>query len=92
MCGDDNAQTGESYEDVGSPPRVWGRLGYCGGAVFYYRFTPTCVGTTYLHDASKFERRFTPTCVGTTWCAANGAAVVAVHPHVCGDDEIELTP
>jgi len=52
-CGDDYIDGSHKAADVGSPPRVWGRLGRGCFASPHIRFTPTRVGTTGLEDPER---------------------------------------
>src|SRR5690606_33027899 len=45
--GDDSATDLMNRHWTGSPPRAWGRRRGSPPALFLYRFTPTCVGTTH---------------------------------------------
>ena len=78
------------YDDnIGSPPRVWGRCHQCFCKALFARFTPTCVGQM-LHSRAKIcLLRFTPTCVGQISKFGSSLRSNSVHPHVCGADDVE---
>ena len=70
----------------GSPPRVWGILTI--GTDFRYadRFTPTCVGNTFIgSELIVLLDGSPPTCVGNTLFLWRPCSTNAVHPHVCGE-------
>ncbi len=50
--GDGSAMTRRKPRQRGSPPRTWGRRWREVSDAQAIRFTPTCVGTTYLHSPS----------------------------------------
>src|SRR5205085_977877 len=50
--GDDRYVNQDCPFPGGSPPRAWGRLGAMGPRPLRWRFTPTCVGTTYTTSSS----------------------------------------
>ena len=54
--------------EYGSPQRAWGQLIFRNNTDLFYRFTPTCVGTT---RTGSWPQR-----------------ILAVHPHVRGDNDI----
>ena len=115
----------------GSPPRAWGRRNLKLTTPHRHRFTPTCVGTTFLRMLGMTKEgvhphvrgddvmrsityataagspprawgrrriwrwggaftRFTPTCVGTTVQSSPSFRPRTVHPHVRGDDAVEI--
>ena len=61
------------------------------GPRFQLRFTPTCVGTSYFVGAGKSLKNGSPPRV---WGHPRPARLVAswmtVHPHVCGDIDIDV--
>ena len=73
----------------GSPPRVWGRWRNnhrlaavsCGSP-------PRVWGRFFATPPAGALWRFTPTCVGQMASFAGCPLMSAVHPHVCGADEL----
>ncbi len=47
---------------------------------------PRVWGQRYQFHTAQQSCRFTPTCVGTTITRGERQCVIAVHPHVCGDN------
>ena len=47
-------------EDFGSPPRAWGQLSVRQAAARCRRFTPTGVGTMYVHANRQWEYHGSP--------------------------------
>ena len=50
VCGEYTHTVSELSGCAGSPPRVWGILDDRRGRQAVWRFTPTCVGNTWVHD------------------------------------------
>ncbi len=84
--GDDGIESKNWAIAVGLPPRAWGRRDLSDHLYPFFRFTPTCVGTTHAYLLRRPCKRFTPTCVGTTPPARIEISSASVYPHVRGDD------
>ena len=74
---------------AGSPPRVWGKRGGGGGRRKWRRGSPPRVwGKRCVRPYPDRLGWFTPTCVGKTSLNGSSEAILAVHPHVCGENHI----
>ena len=76
----------------GSPPRAWGKFVQRPGLLVVERFTPTCVGKIPCPCCPRSRRlRFTPTCVGKIFPHTPSTPTTPVHPHVRGENTVQLS-
>ncbi len=89
-CGEICANSSPNTNARGSPPRVWGNLFVVQIAVVAHRFTPTRVGKSQSpRRNSCCDPRFTPTRVGKSVPSGCQSSLPSVHPHACGEIEVE---
>ena len=75
---------------LGSPPRAWGRLSARPIGLAFDGSPPRAWGRQRISNKRLPSVRFTPTCVGTTKSRAARGGADAVHPHVRGDDDVDV--
>ena len=93
LAGSSPHRRGDSLEvvdlpayDLGSPPRLWGRLLLSRRSADRRQFTPRLWGRYRLVAASPRRIRFTPTPMGTISPRACSVLMKPVHPYACGDN------
>ena len=73
-CGENTPHNFGVPQILGSPPRLWGKLGQGSPPTHFTRFTPTPVGKTTDYPAADYGREVHPHACGENQCSGSLAS------------------